>query len=92
MTRQLLGLANLACFAAAQETIIVRTTQYDNIKYYPTNCYNTETGAHTNEFWTYYNPSSADNHDRDYKDITDPNSGIYWEGNNNVYVMDEDEQ
>jgi hypothetical protein len=93
MARQLLlSLAFTASLATAQETVVVGTTQYDNIKYYPTNCYNTETGTHTNEFWTYYNPSSTDNHSPDYKDITDPNGDLYWEGNDNVYVTDENEQ
>lgn len=88
-----MGLAGLAGFVLAQETeyTVVGTSMYQNIKYYPTNCYNTNTGAHTNEFWTVNHPSSPStvNTNPDDKYYADTNGNLVWEGQSDLIVTDQ---
>jgi hypothetical protein len=83
----LLSLAGIAGLANAEMTI-VGTSTFANTKYFPTNCENSNTGEKTNEFWTYNNPSSTDYRYPDYKYYVDPTGNLWWEGNSDVYVID----
>src|SRR5947207_63204 len=92
MRRQyfLLGLASIAGLASAQtiEFTTVGITTFGNIKYYLTNCENSNTGEKTNEFWTYLRPSNTDYRSPDNKYYADRSGNLWWEGNKNLYVTD----
>lgn len=70
---------------SGQESTTVGSQTFPNTKYYATNCYNSD-GTHTNEFWTYFNPSSTDPRNPDSKYYSDPNGNLWWEGNGNINV------
>jgi len=86
----LLGLAGIAGLASAVqplEWVTVGTSNFPNAKFFPTNCENMDTGAKTNEFWTYNAPSTTDNRSPDYKYYADPTGNLWWEGNSDIYVI-----
>lgn len=87
----LIGLATITGLAftsesISSETIVVGADTFMNTKFFPTNCYNSNTGQHTDEFWTYFNPSNTDWRYPDDKYYADPNGNLWWEGNENIYL------
>lgn len=88
----LVGLAAIAGLASAQRVVeytTVGTSTFANIKFFPTNCQNQYTGQHTNEFWTYLQPSTTANTNPDFKHYADTTGQLTWEGSQNIYVTDD---
>jgi len=84
----ILTLAATAGLAQSVEFTTVGTETYGNIKFFPVNCENSNTGQKTNEFWTYNTPSTSDYRNPDNKYTVDPNGNVWWEGHPEIIVAD----